>query len=190
MSTTPSTPSLRQQLAATIRRCAVLVALVVGLAVGCTHGGVTTPQAAEAPSVTTTSTATTEPNDDEPSFDCRIHGNEVCGPGGAYAAGCYVDGELAVAWRDEMRGTDRDECVAVTGTYQVPGGYLTVFADESARFVPAGGADAGLPLVGCDRTAGPCNVGELTGVDADGRLMVAQDLNGDGVVAGDVELGS
>ena len=54
----------------------------------------------------------------------------------------------------------------------------------------AGGVELGRPLVGCDRTAGACVEGELTGVDRDGRLMVAQDLNGDGVIAGDVEMGS
>lgn len=43
---------------------------------------------------------------------------------------------------------------------------------------------------GCDRSAGPCTAGEITGVDYDGELMIARDLNGDGRISGDVEYGS
>lgn len=56
------------------------------------------------------------PREDDPGFDCRLHGNRTCGPGAAHAAGCYVAGALVDPWRPEMYGrwhncgpvTDRD----------------------------------------------------------------------------------
>lgn len=51
-----------------------------------------------------------EPTDDTPGFDCRRHGNGVCGPDnpGGYAAGCYVRtgkraGTLLTRWDERMR---------------------------------------------------------------------------------------
>lgn len=40
------------------------------------------------------------PAEDEPGFDCRMHGNRICGPGSEYPAGCYRDGALVVPWSD------------------------------------------------------------------------------------------
>lgn len=181
MATTPNRPSIAQR----ANRFAVLGALLFGMAVGCNAGDDTTPQATEAPSATTTTStlaALPEPHEDEPGFDCRIHGNDVCGPGSGVVAGCYYAGELVVPWREEMRGNP-DACLAPTviGTYEVPTGDLTVYSDGSARFDPSRV---------CNRDAGPCREGELTGVDRDGELMFAHDLNGDGVISGDVEYGS
>lgn len=68
--------------------------------------------------------------------DCRKH---LCVPGNDQRAdpGCYVGGDLFLPWADLIDPMDPRTC-EVFGTYGVPGGALTVFADGSAVYVPSG----------------------------------------------------
>jgi len=56
------------------------------------------------------------PVEGDPTFDCRIHGNRVCGPRASIEAGfdiepgCYTDGVLTTPWRDDMHGLGRAGC--------------------------------------------------------------------------------
>lgn len=157
MSTTPNRPSTTQQIAATLKRCLILVGVLAVLVFGYQAGELDARSAHVQSAVP--AVPVIEPREDDPGFDCRIHGNEVCGPTGEHTPGCYRDGVLVMPWSDELRGLVESPCGDVVGTYDVPGGALTVFDDGSARFVPVAG-----------------EAGSLVG--------------GDGVVAGDVGLGS
>lgn len=137
MATTPNRPTIAQR----ANRFAVGAALVFGMLVGYNYNPDDTPTALtqQVPTV-----EVAEPREDDPGFDCRVHGNEVCGPTAEYTPGCYRDGVLVMPWSDELRGLAESPCGDVVGTYDVPGGALTVLDDGSARFVPvAGGVELG-----------------------------------------------
>ena len=134
MSTT--TPSIGRQVLATVKRCTVIVGVLAGLAfgyqAGITEGATEAPAARAIPTVQDVT-----PQEDDPAFDCRIHGNQVCGPTGEFEAGCYNAGVLVVPWSEALRALDASPCSDITGTYDVPGGSLTVFEDTTARYTPS-----------------------------------------------------
>lgn len=134
MSTT--TPSLRTQLTATIKRCTVIVGVVVGFAIGCQVGS-GPDQTGDSRPTAVPAVQTAEPQEDDPAFDCRIHGNDICGPTGEHEAGCYNAGVLVQPWSDELYGVFESPCTDISGTYDVPGGSLTVYEDSSARYQPS-----------------------------------------------------
>lgn len=103
-----TTPSIRTQVFATLKRCTVIVGILAGLAFGYQAG--VTEAATATPTTAAVPTVQAEPQEDDPAFDCRIHGNDICGPTGEFEAGCYSDGVLTIPWRDDMRGVGRAGC--------------------------------------------------------------------------------
>lgn len=112
MASTPTpTPASPFTAAATLRLCIWILCILGTLAIFIDYDS---PQAAgTAPTVASTS----QPAEDEAGFDCRIHGNQVCGPdasieaGFDIAPGCYTDGKLTTPWRDGMSGLGRGGCI-------------------------------------------------------------------------------
>lgn len=68
----PHTPAQRAATFAT--------GLAVGLSIGLPAGGWITGVYDDRPEVTIPATVVADPAEDTPAFDCRVHGNRICGP--------------------------------------------------------------------------------------------------------------
>ncbi len=128
-----NTPSIGCHILTTVKVFAIAAGIAAGFSIGNQADMGSDTPAAPVPTVQEVA----QPQEDDPDFDCRVHGNDVCGPTGEHQAGCYNAGDLVMPWSEELRGQTDSPCTHITGTYEVPGGWLTVYEDTSARYDPA-----------------------------------------------------